>query len=99
MSVYICFPCKHLDITGYLPEDGNKICEGIQSKYNQVVLKGNLGKADRKKKEIFEWKKEIGVLMSDFPKEGKLRCSFMVDSFPSAALKNSAILALINTFS
>lgn len=37
--------------------------------------------------------------MSDFPKEGKLRCSFMVDSFPSAALKNSAILALINTFS
>lgn len=37
--------------------------------------------------------------MNNLPKEGKLICSFMVDGFPSAAVNNSAILDLINTFS
>lgn len=34
------------------------MCEGIQSKFNQVVLKGSLGKGDRKRKEICEWKEK-----------------------------------------
>lgn len=34
------------------------MCEGIQPKFNQVVLKGNLGKTDRKKKEIYESKEK-----------------------------------------
>lgn len=46
-----------------------------------------------------ERKRKIGILMSNLPKEGKLSCSFMVDGFPSAVLKNSAIPDLINTFS
>lgn len=56
--MYVCFPCKHLDITEYLSEDGKITCEGTQSKFSQVVVKGNVGKADRKKKEICEWKEK-----------------------------------------
>lgn len=73
--------------------------EGIQPKFNQGVVKGNLGKTDRKIKKICGWKEEIGVFKSNLLKQGKLRHGFNVSGFPFAALNNLAIWVLINTFS
>lgn len=44
-------------------------------------------------------REEMGVLKSNLPNEGRLRCSFTVGGFPSVALNNLAVLVLINTFS
>lgn len=44
-------------------------------------------------------KEKVGVLMNNLPKKRESEMQFHVDGFPSAALKNSAILGLINTLS